>query len=164
MSKRQKMSFIHFEDLPNEILMEKFFLLDFKGVVQCGQVSKRLRTISNDESFWSKLNLFGRKVPYSFIERAVQNGCEYLKLGYSCVHGGKKSEIAWKLKYLEISQSSDKLAQELPKGVLENCHYLQKLALHNLVLNSYDIEQLCQNGQTLQILSLEGCNIDSPSN
>ena len=93
MTKRQKLSFFHFEDLPNEILLEIFYLLDFKGVVQCGQVSKRLRAISDDESFWSKLNLYGRKVPYSFIERAVQNGCEYLKLGLSCVHGGKKSEV-----------------------------------------------------------------------
>ena len=160
MSKRQKLSFVHFEDLPNEILLEIFFLLDFKGVVQCGQVSKRLRAISNDESFWSKLNLFGKNVPYSFIERAVQNGCEYLNLGLSCVQGGKKSKVPWKLKYLEISQSSDKLAQEMPKGVLENCRYLQKLALNNFILNSYDIEQICQNGQTLQILSLEGCNID----
>ena len=43
----------------------------------------------------------------------------------------------------------------MPKGVLENCRYLQKLELNNLVLNSYEIEQICQNGQTLQILSLD---------
>ena len=49
---------------------------------------------------------------------------------------------------------------EAPKGVLENCRYLQKLSVDDLRLNSFDIEQICQNGETLQTLSLEGCNID----
>ena len=52
---------------------------------------------------------------------------------------------------------------EAPKGELENCRYLQKLSVDDLRLNSFDIEQICQNGETLQtlrILSLEGYNID----
>ena len=85
MSKRQKLSFFHLEGLPNEILLEIFSLLDIKGVLHCGQVSQRLRAIANDQSLWSKLNLFGRKVPYGFIEKAIQNGCEYLNLGFSRV-------------------------------------------------------------------------------
>ena len=100
MSKRQKLSFFHFEDLPDEILLKILSLLETKGVLQCGKVSKRLRAISNDQSLWLKLNLLGRQVPYGFIEKAAQNGCEYLNLGLSCVNGGKKSEIPWKLKYL----------------------------------------------------------------
>ena len=104
MSKRQKLSFFHFEGLPNEILLKIFSLLDIKGVLQCGQVSKRLRAISNDQCLWLKLNLSGREVPYGFIEKAIQNGCEYLNLSCSCAHpGAKKSEMPWKLKYLEIS-------------------------------------------------------------
>ena len=102
MSKRQKLSFFRLEDLPDEILLEIFSLLDIKGVLQCGQVSKRLRAISNDQCLWLKLNLSGREVPYGFIEKAIQNGCEYLNLGYSCVLGGEKSEVPWKLKNLEI--------------------------------------------------------------
>ena len=162
MSKRQKLSFIHFEDLPNEILLEIFSLLDIKGVLQCGQVSQRLRAIANDQSLWSKLNLFGRKVPYGFIEKAIQNGCEYLNLGFSHVsRAGKKSDVPWKLKYLEISQSCDhEWSLPAPHGLLENCSYLQKLSVDNLRLDSIDIEQICQNGETLQILSLDGCNID----
>ena len=44
--------------------------------------------------------------------------------------------------------------------MIENCHFLQKLAVDNFTLDSNEIEQICQNGETLQILSLEGCNID----
>ena len=73
MSKRQKLSFYSIEDLPNEILLKIISLLDFKEVLRCGQSSKRLREISNDNSFWLKLNLTGRKVPYGFIEKAYQD-------------------------------------------------------------------------------------------
>ena len=161
MSKRQKLSFFHFEGLPDEIILEILSLLDIEGVLQCGQVSKRLREISNDQSLWLKLNLDGRKVPYGLIEKAIQNGCEYLNLDLSCVHGGTKSEEPWKLKHLEISQFAYRLAQKMPKGMLENCLSLQKLLLNNLILNSLDIELICLNGETLQILSLERCDIDS---
>ena len=164
MSKRQKLSFFYFEGLPDEILLKIFSLLDIKGVLQCGQVSKRLRDISNDHSLWSMLNLSGRQVPYGFIEKAVKNGCEYLNLGVSFVHGGggKKTGDPWKLKYLEMSQSDeqDECAQEVPEGVLQNCHFLQKLAVDNLTLYSREIEQICQNGKTLRVLSLQGCNIE----
>ena len=98
-----KLSFFQLEDLPNEILLNIFSWLDIKGVLQCGQVSRRLRAISNDQSLWLNLNIFQREVHYGFIEKAVQNGCEYLNLAWSCVNGGKKPEVAWKLKYGEIS-------------------------------------------------------------
>ena len=49
---------------------------------------------------------------------------------------------------------------DLDQGVLENCHFLQKLAAKNLSLDLDESEQICQNGETLQILSLEGCNLD----
>ena len=162
MSKRQRLSFFHFEGLPDEIILKIFSLLDIKGVLHCGQVSKRLRDISNDQGLWSKLNLSGREVPYDFIKKAIQNGCEYLDLSFSLVNGGKKAEETWKLKYLKISQSADEWDQcdrEVPEGVLQNCHFLQKLAVDNLILNSREIEQICQNGETLQNLSLEGCDI-----
>ena len=163
LSKRQKLSIFYFDDLPDEILLKIVSFLDIKGVLRCGQVSKRLRAISNDQCLWLKLNLYRMEVPYGFIEKAIQNGCEYLNLGYSCVIGGRKSEMPWKLKYLEISQSCDFEwggAPNVPAGVLENCHFLQKLAVDNFIFNSNEIEQICQNGETLRILSLEGCNID----
>ena len=97
MSKRQKLSFFHLEGLPDEILLKIFSLLDIKGVLRCGQVSKRLRDISNDKSLWLKLNLTGREVPFDFIAKAVENGCEYLKLKLNWVTGSKKSEVPWKL-------------------------------------------------------------------
>ena len=105
--------------------------------------------------------LSGREVPFDFIAKAVENGCEYLDLVSTWVKGFKKSELPWKLKYLEISQYCDqKWAREDLDGVLQNCHFLQKLAVDDLILNSNEIEHICQNGNTLRILSLDTCNIN----
>ena len=166
MSKRQRLSFFHLEGLPDEVLLKIFSLLDIKGVLQCGQVSNRLRNISNDQSLWLKLNLSEREVPFDFIVKAVENGCEYLNLRSSWVTGVRKLEVPWKLKYLEMSQYFIQAsAGEDLVGVLQNCHFLQKLVVDGLKLNSEtmknnEIEQICQNGKTLQILSLDICNID----
>ena len=165
MSKRQKLSFFPLEGLPDEIILKILSLLDIEEVLLCGKVSKRLRVISNDQSLWLKLNLFGREagLPYGLIQKAVKNGCEYLNLSFNFITGGKKSEVPWKLKYLDISKPAYaddfEWAMEAPKGVLENCHSLQKLAVDNLILNPCEIEQICQNGETLRILRLEGCKI-----
>ena len=106
-------------------------------------------------TLWLKLNLIGRDVPFDFIEKAVKNGCQYLDLSESRMTEVKKSEFQWKLKYLDVSLVRGDLA-----GVLQNCHFLQKLAAEYLTLNSDEIDNICQNGNTLKILSLIGCNID----
>ena len=148
MSKRQKLSLFPLEDLPDEVLLKILSYLDIKGVLQCGHLFKRIREISNDKSLWKKLNLTGRKIPFGFIEKAMQNGCEYLKLRYASVNGRKKSKLPCSLKFLEISFCDNH------EGVLQNCHLLEKLALFGVKLHSSGIEQIIQNGETLRSLSL----------
>ena len=76
---------------------------------------------------WLKLNLRGQRVPYGFIEKAVQNGCEYLNLNNGRVDGGygKKSEVPWRMKYLAIYSTKYHYCKE----VLQNCCFLEKLAV-----------------------------------
>ena len=71
MAKRQKLSPYQLDDLPDEVILNMLGFLDIKELLLCGQVSKRLQAIANDESLWLKLNLCGRKVPYDFIEKAA---------------------------------------------------------------------------------------------
>ena len=106
-------------------------------------------------TLWLKLNLTGRDVPFDFIEKAVKNGCEYLNLRLSQVTEVKKSDFQWKLKYLNVSLAHGDMA-----GVLQNCYFLEKLASNQLTINSDVIDHICQNGNTLQILSLAGGTID----
>ena len=50
-----EVQFVDLEGLPDKILLEIFSLLDIRGVLQCGQVSNRLRDISNDKSLWQRV-------------------------------------------------------------------------------------------------------------
>ena len=157
MAKRQKLSFVELDDLPDEIILKIFTFLDIKEILKCGQISQRIRAISNDESLWLQLNFFEGHVPYGLLEKAVENGCRYLSLAFACLVGGENSKIPLNLSYLEMSQHSDNEpgTLEVHKGLLRNCHSLQKLAMENLILDSDDIEDIGNNFKTLKILDLE---------
>ena len=75
MSKRPKFSFVQLEDLPDEVILKICSFMDIREILKCGQVSKRIRAISKDESLWLKLNFSVGYVPYAFLEKAVENGC-----------------------------------------------------------------------------------------
>jgi len=156
MAKRQKLSSYQLDDLPDEVILNMLGFLNIKELLLCGQVSKRLRAIANDESLWLKLNLYKRKVPYDFIEKAAGNGCQYLSLaGCDILHFTGKSKTSFKLKYLNVSC--------VPKGVqklVQNCSALQKLSVAGLTLDLDDIQFICQNSKTLQVLDLMGCKFD----
>ena len=153
MAKRQKLSFYQLDDLPDEVILKVLGFLNIKELLLCGQVSKRLRAIANDESLWLKLNLHQRQVPYDFIEKAAGNGCQYLSL-VGCGLTGK-SEASFKLKYLNVTKGK-KGVQKL----VQNCSALQKLSVAGLTLDSDDIQYICQNSKTLQVLDLDGCKFD----
>ena len=158
MEKRQKLSFCQLDELPDEVILKIVGFLDLKELLLCGQVSKRLQAIANDESLWLKVNLYERKVPYDFIEKAAGNGCQYLSLvGCDIIGLTGKSESSFNLKYLNVyggCQGVQKLVQ--------NCSSLQKLSLAWLELDSDDFQYICQSGQTLQVLDLDECFFDLP--
>ena len=156
MAKRQKLSSYQLDDLPDEVILNMLGFLDIKELLLCGQVSKRLRAIANDESLWLKLNLHKRKVPYDFIEKAAGNGCQYLSLtGCDILHFTGKSKTSFKIKYLNVAYTR-KGVQKL----VQNCSALQKLSVAGLTLDLDDIQFICQNSKTLQVLDLMGCKFD----
>ena len=168
MAELQKLSLYKLDDLPDEVILKVLCFLDIKELLVCGQVSQRLRAISNDESLWLKLNMFRgqpclrQQLPYDFIEKALENGCQYLSLAGSGIqHLTGKSEFPYNLKYLNImyKKKYQKQSQGLPKMV-QNCNSLQKLSVATFPLDSDDIQYICQNGKTLQVLDIGGCYID----
>ena len=44
--------------------------------------------------------------------------------------------------------------------MVQNCSSLQKLSVAAFPLDSDDIQYICQNGQTLQVLDIAGCDIE----
>ena len=159
MAKCQKLSSYELDDLPDEVILNILGVLDIKGLLLCGQVSKRLRAIANDESLWLKVNLYHRKVPYDFIEKAAGNGCQYLGL-FACdiigFTGISKSSL--NLKYLNVRGGCQGVLK-----LIQNCSSLQKLSAAHLILDhsvDFDFQYICQNRQTLQVLDLQGSKLD----
>ena len=97
MSKHQKLSFVQLEDLPDEIIVKIFSHVDIKEILRLGQVSRRIRAISSDDSLWLQLNLKGH-VPYELLEKAVENGCRYLSLAFGSLHKCQRSKMPLQLK------------------------------------------------------------------
>ena len=172
MSKRQKLSCVQLEDLPDEVLLAIFKFLKMREILEFGQVSTRIRAISTDESLWKKLNLWERNVPYGFIEKAVQNGCRYLSLAGAnlnallpdmptlLLRNGKKvpkttqirTQIRWNLKYLTCSGKF--FGTTAHRKLLKYCHSLQKLSLILAIISDEDVKHIIQNGETLKVLDL----------
>ena len=156
MSKRQKLSYVQLEDLPDEVILKICSFMDIREILKCAQVSKRIQAISKDESLWLKLNFYEGYVPYPFLEKAVENGCRYLSLAFADLYDYENSKIPLNLLYLEMSRGNG-LGPSLRgpyRGILKNCHSLQKLALPNWMLNREDINHIGENGQTLKVLNL----------
>ena len=153
MAKRQKLSFVELDDLPDEIILKMFTFLDIREILKCGQVSQRIRAISNDESLWLQLNFFKGYVPYELLEKAAENGCRYLSVAAACLYDGENSKMPSNLKYLEMSQHEYE-RYEVPPGLLKNCHSLEKLAMENVTLDSKHVKLIGKNGQTLKVLNL----------
>ena len=153
---KKVLSTLQFEDLPNEVVDQVFSYLKIKDLLRCGQVSKRFRAISSDESVWpKKFNLCYKKVPVGFLQKLLESGCKYLSLSGAISKGTLNLPRASRLLYLNLSgfpiiENSEKL--------LKSCYSLQKLSLSYFHFPSKLISiASLQNGKTLRVLDLSNC-------
>ena len=105
------MSTLKLEDLPNELILKVFGYLKIKELIHCGQLSKRFREISHDETLWQAMNLYNepwrdcsgnRPVPSDFLHMVISNGCKYLSLNRELIKGDLKLNEESSLIYLKL--------------------------------------------------------------
>ena len=72
------MSSFLFELLPDEIILKVFSTLDYISLIHCGQLSKRIRKISHDDSLWESMKIYDKTVPTGFVQFVLEKGCKYL--------------------------------------------------------------------------------------
>ena len=66
------MSLLRLEDMPDEILLKILTNLEIKDLIRCGQLCKRIRAISSDESMKrQRLSLDGMKLNYKIINKVI---------------------------------------------------------------------------------------------
>ena len=150
-------------DLPDEVILNMLSYLSMKEILNCGQVSKRIRAISHDEALWRKVNLQGLKVSTEFLEMILNNGCKHLSLKQTELVGNLCLSNKSQLKYLDLdncqasrqSSTGSYFGYELFEKLLASCYSLEALSLAQKPLTSEIVKNLCyQNGKTLQILNL----------
>ena len=145
---------LQLEHMPDEVILKILSFVQIEDILRCGQLSKRIRAISHDESLWIKIYLAWKKVPNKFLELVLNNGCNYLSLSCAKLEGTrlKVNSKSCKLKYLDLTGC------ESNRAILYCCNLLQKLSLRFLLLNTNLVRKVCaQNGTTLQGLDLFKC-------
>ena len=112
-------------------------------------------------------NLCGKGVPVGFLQKLLDNGCEYLSLYHAILVDNLNltdglsffdtlnMSKASKLKYLNLSGLCNR---KNSVKLLESCYSLQKLSMSKFHLSSKLISSIgLQNGKTLRVLDLSHC-------
>ena len=151
---RSKTLICNFQDLPDEIILKLLSYSEPKDLISSGQVSKRLRKISRDNSLWQRVSLAWKIVKTEFLELILNRGCKNLSLstgieilGSLCLH--KKSQ----LRILDLSGLAEN--SEVLKVILASCYSLQVLEMPESMITPEIATSICQNGKTLQKLDLD---------
>ena len=69
-----------FLDLPDELILKVFTYTETVDLLSCAQVSKRIRTISFDNSLLQTVNLRNVNVKTDLLATLLNKGCKSLKL------------------------------------------------------------------------------------
>ena len=161
MSKRMKMSSMQLESLPNEMLLEIFSYMSMQELLQCGQVSKRIREICSDKSLWEDTDLIQKRVKAEFIKSILDRNCEELCIMDTVIDGFVKLNRPSKLAHLSIkSFINGDSTKDFIKEILNSCCSLEVLELVYSPAHSLNIvlQDLCKrNGGTLILLNLAEC-------
>ena len=132
LGKVKSASIFKLADFPGQILTKVFASLDFKDLLNCGQVSKRFRAISHDEFLWRRINLSGQNVSNKFFQFILDRGCKYLYL-YNC--------------RLEVNLRSTKF--RLKYGTLKY------LYLQNCQVEEESLEELLDENEAISLIKKE---------
>ena len=157
---------LNFHDLPDELMLKILSYSEIKALISCGQVSKRIRRISRDNSLWMTVTLEKKIVKTGLLEMILSKGCMILNIIDSKINGSLSSNIKSQLRVLNLSQSAPRWPDwhcpeyiNFLEELLFSCCCLQYLAMDGLRLTTRMADSICKNGKTLQILNLNKCNI-----
>ena len=159
MSKRLKRSRLQLENLPDELLLKIFSYMNMQELLQYGQVSKRIREICSDKSFWEETYLVKKKVKPEFIKFILDRNCELLVIDDTVIDGCVKLNKASKLAYLTIRWNVY-ASKDFYHEILNSCCSLVSLELDSRKQSlNVVLQDLCKrNGQTLFSLKLAECH------
>ena len=155
-----------FRDLPLELILKILSYSEIQALITCGQVSKRIRKISHDNSLWMTASLDKKIVKTELLEMILRKGCRILNLHNSTILGSFEFDIESQLRVLKLSRPEHSKFDgdsthcdcventDVLEDLLSSCSSLQHLEMKDVLLTNEMAESICKNGKTLQILNL----------
>ena len=92
-----------FLGLPDELILKVLSYTEIADLLSCGQVNKRIRTISDDNSLFQTVNLSGKCVLTDLLARVLNKGCKSLNLSNSSIWGNMNLIQNSQLRELDLS-------------------------------------------------------------
>ena len=142
-----------FLDLPDELILKVLSYTETADVLKCGQVSKRIRTISNDNSLFQTVDLRDKYVKTDLLATVLNKDCKSLNLSDSSISGSLSLIQNSRLRKLDITNCRASPYDAIEE-LLASCHSLQTLSLEGLKMTPNILASICKNRQTLQVLNL----------
>ena len=154
-----KRSRLQLESLPNELLLKIFSYMNMQELLQYGQVSKRIRAICSDPSFWKDIYLVSKKVKAEFIKFILERNCYLLVIDNTVIDGSVRLNKTYKLAYLDLLHWNVQTTKDFYRELLNSCCSLKFVKIDSMEHSSNIVLQnLCKrNGQTLTSLNLNEC-------
>ena len=166
----------NFQDLPDELILKILSYSEIKALLTCGQLDKRIRQISHDNSLWVTANLEKKIATTELLEMILSKECRSLNLCHSTILGSLNSTLTSQLRVLNISQPVQMWPakkywmqpdreyceenNDVIADLLFSCCSLQSLAMEGIQLTPEIADGICNNGKTLQILNLNCSSVD----
>ena len=140
------------QELPDELILKVLSYSKPKDLISSGQVSKRLRSISYDNSLWQRVNLSGKLVKTELLELILNKGCKSLDLSYSKI---LPSELIFKV--LTYSESKDLVcSDQVPKKSItiswDIKPQFRELYLEGCYNEDKDDNGLCRSVKNVEVL------------
>ena len=134
-----------FLDLPDELILKVLSYTETMNIFRCGQVSKRIRTISNDNSLFQTVNLCGI-CETDILEIVLNKGCKSLNLSDSYIFGYFLSLIQ-NSQLRELNLSNCKANSDVLENLIVSCYSLN-IELKGVELTLKMVARIVQNRQT----------------
>ena len=102
-----------FLDLPDELILKVLSYTETTDILRCGQVSKRTRNISNDNSLFQTVNLRNKIVKADLLATLLNKGCKCLNLSDCALWGNLTAISKSQLRIVDFSNSRSTLGHRI---------------------------------------------------
>ena len=160
----------NFQNLPDELILNILNYTEPSVLISCGQVSRRIRKISHDNSLWVTANLENQIVKTELLEIILGKGCMILNIKNCNVKARLSSNVKSQLRVLNLSQSViwNRIDQTRSNDIFEKLLFsscsLQHLEMRGVWITPKMAHSICKNGKTLQILNLNYSSVEALCN